>query len=106
MKAPGIVILVYGLLVLSGGIIGYTTARSMASLIAGIAGGALGIGLLASGVGVFRGKNLGFLMAPILTLLLTTFFGYRFVQSGEIIPSGLMAALGPIATFLYFALRP
>ncbi len=73
MKAPGIVILVYGLLVLSGGIIGYTTARSMASLIAGIAGGALGIGLLASGVGVFRGKNLGFLMAPILTLLLTTF---------------------------------
>ncbi len=105
MKAPGIVILVYGLLVLSGGIIGYTTARSMAPLIAGIAGGALGIGLLASGVGVFRGKNLGFLMAPILTLLLTTFFGYRFVQSGEIIPFGLMAALGLVAVFLYFALR-
>ncbi len=73
MKAPGIVILVYGLLVLSGGIIGYTTARSMASLIAGIAGGALGIGLLASGVGVFRGKKFGFLTAPTLTLLLTTF---------------------------------
>ncbi len=105
MTAPGLVILVYGLLVLSGGIIGYTTARSMASLIAGIAGGALGIGLLASGVGVFRGKNLGFLMAPILTLLLTKFFGYRFVQSGEIIPFGLMAALGLVAVLLYFALR-
>ena len=106
MKAPGIVILVYGLLVLSGGILGYTTARSMAPLMAGIASGALGIGLLASSVGVFRGKNLGFMMAPILTLLLATFFGFRFVQSGEIIPAGLMAALGLIATFLYFTLRP
>ena len=105
MKAPGIVILLYGFLVLSGGMIGFTIARSIAPLIAGIAGGALGIGLLASGVGVFRGKNLGFMMAPILTLLLATFFGFRFVQSGEIIPSGLMAALGLVAVFLYFALR-
>ncbi len=105
MNTPGIVILVYGLLVLGSGIIGYTTARSMASLIAGIAGGALGIGRLATSVGVLRSKHMGFLMAPILTLLLTTVFGYRFVQSGEIIPSGLMAALGLIATFLYFAIR-
>ncbi len=105
MKAPGIVILFFGLIVLAGGIIGYTTPQSMASLIASIAGGALGIGLLASGVGVFRVKNLGFLTAPILTLLLTTFFGYRFVRSGEIIPSGLMAALGLVAVFLYFTLR-
>jgi uncharacterized membrane protein (UPF0136 family) len=49
---------------------------------------------------------MGFLMAPLLTLLLTTFFGYRLVQSGEIIPSGLMAALGLLAVFLYCALRP
>jgi len=41
---------------------------------------------------VLRSKHMGFLMAPILTLLLTTVFGYRFVQSGEIIPSGLMTA--------------
>jgi uncharacterized membrane protein (UPF0136 family) len=63
------------------------------------------MGLLASGVGVFKGEKLGFLTAPVLTLLLATFFGYRFVQSGEIIPSGLMAALGLIAVFLYFVLR-
>ena len=102
MRAPGIVILVYGLVVLGGGIIGYTASGSMASV---IAGGAFGLGLLASGVGVLRGKDMGFLMAPTLTLLLTAFFGYRFVASGEFMPSGLMSVLGVVALTLYFTLR-
>ena len=102
MRAPGIVILVYGLLVLGGGIIGYTTARSMASL---IAGGTFGLLLLVSGLGVLRGKDMGFLMAPILTVLLTVFFGYRFAQSGEFMPSGLMGVIGLVALTLYFTLR-
>jgi len=102
MKAPGIVILLYGLFVFGGGIIGYITAGSMASL---IAGSALGLGLLASGLGVLRGKNMGFIVAPTLTVLLTAFFGYRFMQSGEFMPSGLMAVLGVVAFVLYFVLR-
>ena len=102
MRAPGIVILVYGLLVLGGGIVGYTASGSMASV---IAGGASGLGLLASGLGVLRGKDMGFLMAPILTVLLTAFFGYRLVQSGEFMPSGLMTALGFVTLILYFTLR-
>jgi len=102
MKAPGIVILLYGLVVLGGGIIGYTTAGSMASL---IAGSAFGLGLLASGLGVLRGKDMGFLMAPILTVLLTMFFGYRFALSGEFMPSGLMGVISLVALVLYFALR-
>ena len=102
MKAPGIVILLYGLLVLGGGIIGYTASGSMASV---IAGGAFGLGLLASGLGVLRGKNMGFLTAPLLVVLLTAFFGYRFAQSGEFIPSGLMGVISLVALTLYFALR-
>ena len=102
MRAPGIVILVFGLLVLGGGIIGYATAGSMPSL---IAGGVFGLGLLVSSMGVLRGKRIGLLTAPILTLLLTAFFGYRFAQSGEFIPSGLMTVLGLVAVILYFALR-
>ena len=102
MRGPSIVILLYGLLVLGSGVIGYTTTESMASL---IAGGVFGLGLLASGVGVLRGKDMGFLMAPILTVLLTTFFGYRFVASGEFMPSGLMSVLGVVAFTLYFTLR-
>ncbi|MGH7774765.1 MAG: TMEM14 family protein [Candidatus Binatia bacterium] len=102
MRAPGIVILLYGLLALLGGIMGYTASESTASV---IAGSAFGLGLLVSSMGVLRGKRIGLLIAPILTLLLTAFFGYRLVQSGEIIPSGLMTALGLIALVLYFALR-
>ena len=102
MRGPGIVILLYGLLVFGGGIIGYTASGSMASV---IAGGVFGLGLLASGLGVLRGKDMGFLMAPILTVLLTMFFGYRFALSGELIPSGLMGVLGLVALTLYFTLR-
>lgn len=102
MRAPGIVILLYGLLVLGGGIIGYTASGSMASV---IAGGVFGLGLLASGLGVLRGKDMGFIIAPTLTVLLTMFFGYRFAQSGEFMPSGLMGVLGLVALVLYFALR-
>lgn len=102
MRAPGIVILLYGLVVLGGGVIGYTASGSMASL---IAGSAFGLGLLASGVGVLKGKNMGFIIAPILTVLLTMFFGYRFAQSGEFMPSGLMGVISFVALVLYFALR-
>ena len=102
MRAPGIVILLYGLLVFVGGIMGYITAGSMASL---IAGGAFGLVLLASGLGVLRRKKLGFIFAPLVTLLLTVFFAYRLVQSGDFIPSGLMGVLGLVALVLYFALR-
>ena len=102
MMGPGIVVLLFGLLVLVGGIVGYTTTASRASL---ISGGAFGIALLASGLAVLRGKHTGLLMAPLLTVLLTAFFGYRFMQSSEVIPSGLMTVLGLVAVILYFALR-
>jgi len=101
MTAPGIVILLFGLLVLGGAIIGYTNAASIASL---IAGSAVGLGLLASGLGVLRRKELGFVFAPLLTLLLTAFFAYRLVLSGDFIPFGLMGVLGLVALVLYCAL--
>lgn len=101
MTAPGIVILLFGLLVLGGGIIGYTNTASIASL---IGGSASGLGLLASGLGVLRRKELGFVFAPFITLLLTAFFAYRLVLSGDFIPSGLMGVLGLVALVLYCAL--
>jgi len=101
MTAPAIVILLFGLLVLGGGIVGYTAAESMASL---IAGSAFALGLLVSGLGVLRGKKLGFIFAPLTTLVLTAFFAYRLIQSGDFIPSGLMGVLGLVAPVLYCAL--
>jgi uncharacterized membrane protein (UPF0136 family) len=102
MRTPGIVILLYGLVVLGGGIIAYTTAGSMASL---VAGGAFGLGLMASGIGVLRSKSIGLLVAPLLVVLLSAYFGHRFMEEPEISPSGLMVTLGLVTLILYFALR-
>lgn len=80
MTAPGVVISLFGLLVLGSGIIGYTNTASIASL---VGGSASGLGLLASGLGVLRRKELGFVFAPLIILLLTAFFAYRLIQSGD-----------------------
>jgi len=102
VKVPGIVIAVYGLVVLTTAIISYLTAGSVSFLIAGCA---FGLGLLASGLGVLRGKELGFVFAPVLTVLVTAFFGYRSTRIGEFMPSGLVAVLSLVTLFLYFLPR-
>jgi len=102
MTGPGIVIAVYGLVVLTTAIISYLTAGSLSFLIAGCA---FGFGLVASGLGVLRRKELGFVLAPVLTVLVTAFFGYRSTRIGEFIPSGLVAVLSLVTLFLYFLPR-
>ena len=102
MKAPGIVIAVYGLVVLITAINSYLTAASMSFLIAGCA---FAFGLVASGLGVLRRKELGFVFAPVLTVLVTAFFGYRSTRIGEFVPSGLVAVLSLVTLFLYFLPR-
>ena len=102
MKAPGIVIAVYGLVVLITAIISYLAAGSVSFL---IAGSAFGVGLVCSGLGVLKRKELGFVFAPVLTVLVTAFFGYRSTRIGEFIPSGLVAVLSLVTLFLYFLPR-
>jgi uncharacterized membrane protein (UPF0136 family) len=102
MTGPGIVIAVYGLVVLTTAIISYLTAGSLSFLIAGCA---FGFGLVASGLGVLRRKELGFVLAPVLTVLVTAFFGYRSTRIGEFLPSGLVAVLSLVTLFLYFLPR-
>ena len=102
MTGPGIVIAVYGIVVLITAIISYLTAGGVLFLIAGCA---VGFGLVASGLGVLRSKELGFVFAPVLTVLVTAFFGYRSTRIGELIPSGLVAVLSLVTLFLYFLPR-
>lgn len=102
MTGPGIVIAVYGLVVLTTAIISYLTAGSVSFLIAGCV---FGFGLVASGLGVLRRKELGFILAPVLTVLVTAFFGYRSTRIGEFLPSGLVAVLSLVTLFLYFLPR-
>lgn len=98
MKSAGISALLYGVLILVGGIVGYATTGSMASA---IAGSVFGLGLIASATALLRSKPIGLYLALSLTGVLTIFFGYRFIQTSAWMPGGVMmlvslAALVPL----------
>jgi uncharacterized membrane protein (UPF0136 family) len=90
MKTAGWTTLCYAVLVFAGGWIGYATAGSIASVIAGVV---FGLILLASGIGVILGKRHAILIALTATLILDAFFTYRFFSSFSFMPSGMMACL-------------
>jgi uncharacterized membrane protein (UPF0136 family) len=69
--------LVYGLMILAGGIMGYITARSVPSL---ISGGLLGLAAIIGGIMMWTGRSAGFVVALIATILVALFFGFQLVK--------------------------
>ena len=88
--------LLYGLLAIVGGAMGYRQAGSKVSLISGSISGLL---LLLSAGLMFKGARLGFQLAPILVGLLVIVFISRLIKTGKFMPAGLMVIVG-IATLL------
>lgn len=93
MKAAAWIILIYGIVVLVGGVIGHLQAGSAASL---ITGASFGILLLLSSIGMFRDHLFPTYAALILTLLLDAFFTYRWVLTMKFFPAGIMSLLSLI----------
>lgn len=90
MKQSGIIVLIYGLLVLVGGIIGHYKAHSMASLVSGISFGAL---LLGISWALLKNKLTGMYSALVVAFALDAFFTYRLVISHKFFPSGFMSII-------------
>lgn len=97
MKFNGTVVLLYGILVLLGGLIGYLTKGSLASLFAGSICGAL---LIASALGIFRTSVLAFFIALGISAALGIFFAIRYYITVSIFPAGGMALLSLIVFLL------
>jgi uncharacterized membrane protein (UPF0136 family) len=97
MKFNGIVVLIYGILVLLGGLIGYLTKGSLASLFTGSLCGAL---LIASALGIFRSSVLAFFTALGISGALAVFFALRYYVTGSMVPAGSMALLSSIVFLL------
>ena len=97
MKTSAMIVFVYGLLVLVGGVMGYVKAKSLPSLISGILFGVL---LLISGVGIQEGAKLSFAIALALTVVLMLIMGLRFVKSKKFMPAGLITLLSAITALL------
>ena len=87
------VVLVYGVLVIVGGVMGYAKAKSKPSL---IAGGLFGIIAIVGALLMMQHNASGFYISLTASFLLLLFFSRRFSATKKFMPSGLMMALSLI----------
>lgn len=99
MSAATITTLVYGILALVGGIIGFAQARSRVSLLSGVISGIL---LLVAAAGLFQAQPWGLGLAIAVTALLVIVFVVRLAKTRKLMPAGLMVVVGvaTLATLL------
>ena len=90
MKWHALTVLIYALLILAGGMMGFVKAHSNASLIVGSAAGIL---LLIAATSMYYSAAWGLTLALATTSLLAIFFSYRFFEKQAFFPSGFMALL-------------
>lgn len=91
-------ILIYGLIVLLGGIVGYVKAKSKVSLFAGVGSG---VALL---VAWFLGRQIpvaGLGLATLIALMLFIVFIIRLLRTRTFMPSGLMMVFSFAATVVF-----
>ena len=85
--------MVFGVLTIAGGVVGYVKAGSVASIIAGSITGVL---LLVAAFLLPEHRAIGLATAFIISLLLAAQFAPKFIRTGRIMPAGMMAVLSVI----------
>lgn len=92
-----IAVIIYGILAIVGGLIGYQKAGSKISLISGTISG---IGLLLAGIVAFLGLNWGLPLASLISALLVVVFIIRLAKTKKFMPAGLMIIGGLVVLLL------
>lgn len=93
LTSAKIYFLVFGILTIAGGIIGYVKAGSTPSIIAGSITGVL---LLVGGWLIPEHRAAGLLAGVIVSLLLALQFVPKFIRTGKAMPAGMMSILSAI----------
>ena len=93
MEAAKIYFIIFGLLTIAGGIVGYVKAGSMASIIAGTITGVL---LLVAAFLLPEHRVAGLATALVVSFLLAAQFVPKFLRTGKVMPAGLMSVLSVI----------
>jgi len=93
MGAAKIYFIVFGILTIAGGIIGYVKAGSVASI---VAGGITGVLLLVAALLLPEYRIVGLATACIVSLLLAAQFVPKFLRTGRVMPAGMMSILSVI----------
>jgi uncharacterized membrane protein (UPF0136 family) len=91
--------LVYGLLLIVGGVIGYTKAHSRASLYAGATSGVLAIAF--SYFGLTRNDLFGLFLLAAESIILSAFFYMRYSASKKFMPAGFMLIVSAVSLLMY-----
>jgi uncharacterized membrane protein (UPF0136 family) len=97
MNFAQIVLIVYSILMLVGGIIGYTVSGSTSSLIAGIVSTII---LDIAFVLTKTSGRIGYILGGTTAFALTAFFLYRVSATGKFMPAGGLAGLSIFAAGL------
>lgn len=85
--------IIFGVLTIAGGIVGYVKAGSMPSI---IAGSITGILLLIGAFTLPEHRAAGLITVLIVSLLLAAQFIPKFIRTGKAMPAGMMAILSTI----------
>lgn len=96
-KTTGWPVLVYGLLLILLGFLGYQKTGSVISL---YVGAGMGLGVVIGSMGILWKKSWGGYLALILTLLLTIVFAFRYTATGKEFPAVLSVISGGMLLFL------
>jgi len=88
---------VFGLLSIAGGVMGYVTKQSMASL---VAGGISGLLLIAAGVLIATKTQPALILGLLISLALAGRFVPAFTKTQAFMPAGLMSILSVIGIIL------
>ena len=97
MGATKIYFIVFGILTIAGGVIGYVKAGSMPSIIAGSISGIL---LLVAAFLLPDHRVAGLATGLIVALLLAGQFIPKFIRTGKAMPAGMMSILSVIGIIM------
>lgn len=95
--------LLYGILSIVGGVIGYKQAGSKVSLISGCVSGLL---LLIGAYLMFGGAQFGPVISGLVSLLLVIVFIVRLIKTKKFMPAGLMVIVGVANLIALWAASP
>jgi uncharacterized membrane protein (UPF0136 family) len=84
-----VVLIVYAVLLIVGGVMGFVKAKSRPSLIAGVGSGI--IAAIAAWISGNYNEDGGYSLALLLAIALFLFFGYRASVTRKFMPAGLLA---------------
>src|SRR2546430_4308492 len=93
MGPAKIYFIIFGILTIIGGIIGYVKAGSLPSIIAGSITGVL---LLIGGSLLSSHRLIGLATAFVVSVLLAAQFVPKFIRTGKAMPAGMMSILSVI----------